>query len=165
MCSWRGHSNQCGGVNVDYKETVIPYPISCGHDASIGNGNVGCCPYPVYWELTPKEGGDNLLARVGSYNLLHCQRPLFCERIPDPLFVDILICVEAYYDAASCRPPYLQELDKIFAEFCMRACPMVLLVHYKEPLLLLIAVDIDLVESPFQHTCLKHLQDCVVNGD
>ncbi len=29
------------------------------------------------------------------------------------------------------------------------------------------AVDVDtgLVESPFQHTCLKHLQDCVVNGD
>jgi hypothetical protein len=27
------------------------------------------------------------------------------------------------------------------------------------------AVDIGLVESPFQHTCLKHLQDCVVNGD
>jgi hypothetical protein len=26
-------------------------------------------------------------------------------------------------------------------------------------------VDIGLVESPFQHTCLKHLQDCVVNGD
>jgi hypothetical protein len=29
----------------------------------------------------------------------------------------------------------------------------------------LMAVDIGLVESPFQHTCLKHLQDCVVNGD
>ncbi len=28
-----------------------------------------------------------------------------------------------------------------------------------------IAVDIGLVESPFQHTCLKHLQDCVVNGN
>ncbi len=27
------------------------------------------------------------------------------------------------------------------------------------------SVDIGLVESPFQHTCLKHLQDCVVNGD
>ena len=27
------------------------------------------------------------------------------------------------------------------------------------------AVDIGLVESPFQHSCLKHLQDCVVNGD
>jgi hypothetical protein len=26
-------------------------------------------------------------------------------------------------------------------------------------------VNIGLVESPFQHTCLKHLQDCVVNGD
>jgi hypothetical protein len=26
-------------------------------------------------------------------------------------------------------------------------------------------VDLGLVESPFQHTCLKHLQDCVVNGD
>jgi hypothetical protein len=26
-------------------------------------------------------------------------------------------------------------------------------------------VDIGLVESPFQHTCLKHLKDCVVNGD
>jgi hypothetical protein len=26
-------------------------------------------------------------------------------------------------------------------------------------------VDIGLVEKPFQHTCLKHLQDCVVNGD
>jgi hypothetical protein len=28
-----------------------------------------------------------------------------------------------------------------------------------------ITVDIGLVGSPFQHTCLKHLQDCVVNGD
>ncbi len=27
------------------------------------------------------------------------------------------------------------------------------------------AVDIGLVEKPFQHTCLYHLQDCVVNGD
>jgi hypothetical protein len=27
------------------------------------------------------------------------------------------------------------------------------------------AVNIGLVESPFQHTCLKHLQDCVVNGN
>jgi hypothetical protein len=27
------------------------------------------------------------------------------------------------------------------------------------------SVDIGLVESPFQHTCLKHLQDCVVNGN
>jgi hypothetical protein len=26
-------------------------------------------------------------------------------------------------------------------------------------------VDIGLVEKPFQHTCLYHLQDCVVNGD
>ncbi len=26
-------------------------------------------------------------------------------------------------------------------------------------------VDIGLVEKPFQHTCLLHLQDCVVNGD
>ncbi len=26
-------------------------------------------------------------------------------------------------------------------------------------------VDIDLVEKPFQHTCLYHLQGCVVNGD
>jgi hypothetical protein len=26
-------------------------------------------------------------------------------------------------------------------------------------------VDIGLVESPFQHTCLEHLQDCVVNGN
>jgi hypothetical protein len=26
-------------------------------------------------------------------------------------------------------------------------------------------VDIGLIEKPFQHTCLKHLQDCVVNGD
>jgi hypothetical protein len=26
-------------------------------------------------------------------------------------------------------------------------------------------VDIGLVASPFQHTCLKHLQDCGVNGD
>jgi hypothetical protein len=25
-------------------------------------------------------------------------------------------------------------------------------------------VDIGLVEKPFQHTCLYHLQDCVVNG-
>jgi hypothetical protein len=25
--------------------------------------------------------------------------------------------------------------------------------------------DIGLVESPFQHTCLKHLQDCVVIGN
>jgi hypothetical protein len=25
-------------------------------------------------------------------------------------------------------------------------------------------VDIGLVESPFQHTCLQHLQGCVVNG-
>ena len=28
-----------------------------------------------------------------------------------------------------------------------------------------LSVDIGLVESPFQHTCLRHLQDCVVNGD
>jgi hypothetical protein len=28
-----------------------------------------------------------------------------------------------------------------------------------------VAVDIGLVEKPFQHTCLYHLQDCVVNGD
>jgi hypothetical protein len=28
-----------------------------------------------------------------------------------------------------------------------------------------LAVDMGLVESPFQHTCLSHLQDCVVNGD
>jgi hypothetical protein len=27
------------------------------------------------------------------------------------------------------------------------------------------SVDIGLVEKPFQHTCLYHLQDCVVNGD
>jgi hypothetical protein len=26
-------------------------------------------------------------------------------------------------------------------------------------------VNIGLVESPFQNTCLKHLQDCVVNGN
>ncbi len=26
-------------------------------------------------------------------------------------------------------------------------------------------VNIGLVEKPFQHTCLYHLQDCVVNGD
>ncbi len=26
-------------------------------------------------------------------------------------------------------------------------------------------VDIGLVEKPFQHACLQHLQDCVVNGD
>jgi hypothetical protein len=26
-------------------------------------------------------------------------------------------------------------------------------------------VDIGLVEKPFQHTCLYHLQDCVVNGN
>jgi hypothetical protein len=26
-------------------------------------------------------------------------------------------------------------------------------------------VDIGLVEKPFQHACLKHLQDCVVNGN
>ncbi len=26
-------------------------------------------------------------------------------------------------------------------------------------------VDIGLVEKPFQHTCLHHLQDCVVNGE
>jgi hypothetical protein len=26
-------------------------------------------------------------------------------------------------------------------------------------------VDIGLVEKPFQHTCLYHLQDCVVNAD
>jgi hypothetical protein len=28
-----------------------------------------------------------------------------------------------------------------------------------------VGVDIGLVEKPFQHTCLYHLQDCVVNGD
>ncbi len=28
-----------------------------------------------------------------------------------------------------------------------------------------ITVDIGLVEKPFQHTCLYHLQDCVVNGE
>ncbi len=28
-----------------------------------------------------------------------------------------------------------------------------------------ISVDIGLVEKPFQHTCLYHLQDCAVNGD
>ncbi len=28
-----------------------------------------------------------------------------------------------------------------------------------------VLVDIGLVEKPFQHTCLYHLQDCVVNGD
>jgi hypothetical protein len=28
-----------------------------------------------------------------------------------------------------------------------------------------VGVDIGLVEKPFQHTCLHHLQDCVVNGD
>jgi hypothetical protein len=28
-----------------------------------------------------------------------------------------------------------------------------------------LSVDIGLVEKPFQHTCLYHLQDCVVNGD
>jgi hypothetical protein len=28
-----------------------------------------------------------------------------------------------------------------------------------------IIVDIGLVEKPFQHTCLYHLQDCVVNGN
>ncbi len=28
-----------------------------------------------------------------------------------------------------------------------------------------LAVDIGSVEKPFQHTCLYHLQDCVVNGD
>ncbi len=31
--------------------------------------------------------------------------------------------------------------------------------------LVTISVDIGFVEKPFQHTCLKHLQDCVVNGD
>ncbi len=29
----------------------------------------------------------------------------------------------------------------------------------------ILVVDIGLVEKPFQHTCLYHLQDCVVNGD
>ncbi len=33
------------------------------------------------------------------------------------------------------------------------------------PLVIDSIVDIGLVEKPFQHTCLKHLQDCVVNGD
>ncbi len=28
-----------------------------------------------------------------------------------------------------------------------------------------VGVNIGLVEKPFQHTCLYHLQDCVVNGD
>ncbi len=37
-----------------------------------------------------------------------------------------------------------------------------LLVRYKKNS---ITVDIGLVEKPFQHTCLYHLQDCVVNGD
>jgi hypothetical protein len=37
-------------------------------------------------------------------------------------------------------------------------------LHTDQALTLMI-VDIGLVESPFQHTCLKHLQDCVVNGD
>jgi hypothetical protein len=38
------------------------------------------------------------------------------------------------------------------------------LVFFKMPVVIL-GVDIGLVEEPFQHTCLYHLQGCVVNGN
>jgi hypothetical protein len=42
-----------------------------------------------------------------------------------------------------------------------------LLDEYKPKIVYIkgIHVDIGLVEKPFQHTCLYHLQDCVVNGN
>ncbi len=38
-------------------------------------------------------------------------------------------------------------------------------VSINQMILTQVGVDIGFVEKPFQHTCLYHLQDCVVNGD
>ncbi len=126
-------------MDVYDKKAMVPNPIPCGHGAGIGDSNIRGSPYPIDWKLTPKEGQADLLAGVGSHHLLHPSSSFFVKCLPHHLFVDVLICVEAYHNAISCSMPCCQELDQIFMELSARACPVVLRMHDEEVSLLLIA--------------------------
>ncbi len=62
------------------------------------------------------------------------------------------LCEDSYTESLCCESAFAHKKEFYIFKFPKR---------FSE----ISCVDIGLVEKPFQHTCLYHLQDCVVNGD